>query len=189
MESTTTTQIEPPVRKKLFSNGVFGVMIFVYTEIMLFMGFISAYLVIRASNPLWAIPPDVRLPIYATGFNTLLLLISGFLLLMARRAENNEKYQKLVFASSVLGFFFVVLQGFEWISLIEAGLSMYTGIFGALFFMIIGFHAIHAFSGALLLAYTYTFKKVKNLEYLRAVQIYWFFVVGIWPILYYLVYF
>ena len=91
----------------------------------------------------------------------------------------------------MLGIGFVVLQGFEWMRLIAYGMSMTSGIFGACFFLLIGTHGLHAAAAAIAMGYLYLRLRRHQLrpEHVQAMQVFWYFVVGIWPVLYGLVYF
>ena len=69
-------------REPVVPNGVLGMAIFVVVEIMFFSGLISAYLISRASTlpVLWPPPNQPRLPVEATGANSVVLLASGVLI-------------------------------------------------------------------------------------------------------------
>jgi cytochrome c oxidase subunit III len=58
-------------------------------------------------------------------------------------------------------------------------------------FLLIGTHGLHAAAAALALIslYVQLRRGTLKLDHLRAMQIFWYFVVGIWPVLYGLVYF
>jgi heme/copper-type cytochrome/quinol oxidase subunit 3 len=60
----------------------------VFVEVMLFAGFISAFVIVRGATPpgLWPPPHQPRLPLATTAFNTALLLASGVLLYLSHRA-------------------------------------------------------------------------------------------------------
>ena len=184
----TLTTVSPARPRNIISSPVLGTTIFVFCEVMFFSGLISAFLIIKASNKFWAIPPGVTLPILATGFNTLLLFASGTLLHFSGRTKDPGKRTKLVLYSALTGAGFVAFQGYEWLGLLDAGLSLFTGIYGALFFLIVGTHALHALSGALLLLF-YCSKKQLPDNTIQALKIFWFLIVGIWPVIYYVVYF
>ena len=89
-----------------------------------------------------------------------------------------------------MGLVFVAIQGFEWSQLLAHGLTMTSGVFGACFFLLIGGHGLHAMVAVLVLFYTFMRLKrgLVTLDQLRSVQIFWYFIVGIWPFLYVLVY-
>ncbi|MDH5561108.1 MAG: cytochrome c oxidase subunit 3 [Deltaproteobacteria bacterium] len=182
--------------KPLLSNGVLGMILFVFTEVMFFAALISAYLIIRSNEAVWPPWGQPRLPVATTGFNTLVLFISGICLIMAYRSFSDPEKRKktLLFygASILLGGFFVLLQGYEWIGLIKFGLTLSSSLYGSLFYLIIGLHGIHAIGALIAMLVTYLRmsgdeSRVSKAE-LSTVQFFWFFVVAIWPILYVLLY-
>jgi heme/copper-type cytochrome/quinol oxidase subunit 3 len=173
---------------------VLGTLIFVITEVMFFAALISGYLVIRAGAGLrWVPPADVRLPVEATAINTLALLISGILMVLATRlfVGARAKARWAFIGAMVLGAAFVVLQGQEWLKLISAGMTMLSGVFAACFFLLIGTHGLHAFSAIIAMAYLLIRMRKGDLrlEHMKAMTVYWLFIVLIWPVLYRLVYF
>jgi heme/copper-type cytochrome/quinol oxidase subunit 3 len=186
-----------PLRPQLpaIPSVVLGMLIFVLTEVMFFCALISAYMVIRSHVfGTWAPPGELRLPVAATAFNSLVLLTSGFMMVQSVRriGQLNGKAsarQALLYAL-LLGAFFVVFQGYEWVHLISYGMSMTSGIFGATFFMLIGSHALHALVAVVAMAIV--LRKLSQgkvgADGLKAMAIFWLFVVGVWPVLYCLVY-
>ena len=183
-----------PVRREpVLPNGVLGMLIFVATEVMFFSGLISAF-VIGKSNAIggWPPPGQPRLPIEETALNTAALLASGVALYFANRAfkRGDAKTKRLLFISIALGGFFVVFQGAEWVALIGEGLTLTSGRLGGFFYLLVGTHALHVVAGFIILLYTY--RKLSHDELDRftfwPAQIFWYFVVGVWPILYWQVY-
>jgi heme/copper-type cytochrome/quinol oxidase subunit 3 len=177
-------------------NAVLGMLIFVACEVMFFLALFSAYFVSRSKvGSIWAPPGDLRLPVLATGFNTLVLLASGALMVAASRCYQNPTRRSQAYPlfsqALLLGAFFVCFQGYEWMNLLRFGMTIGSGLFAATFYLIIGSHAFHA-TGAIL-AMGWLLPKVKKqsvtVDGLKAMTIFWLFVVGIWPILYGLVYF
>jgi heme/copper-type cytochrome/quinol oxidase subunit 3 len=182
-------------RQPLLADSVFGMLIFVATEVMFFTALISAFVIIKAGADVWEPPAGVRLPVLATALNSAVLLASGVLLHYAAgffaHEGNTTRVQKLLSAATLLGEFFVLFQGYEWIGLIRYGMTMTSGVFGACFFLLIGMHGIHAAAAVVAMIWS-SVKLLKNelrRDHLRALQIFWYFVVGIWPVLYMLVYF
>jgi cytochrome c oxidase subunit 3 len=90
----------------------------------------------------------------------------------------------------LLGAFFVVFQGFEWVALIREGLTLTSSNLGAFFYLIVGMHALHAVAALGVLAYTWLLLQRGWLaqSQLAAAQVFWYFVVGLWPVLYAVVY-
>ena len=181
-------------REPALSNSVLGVIIFIMAEIMFFLGLISAFMISKANAVEWPPIGQPRLPIEATAFNTAVLLLSGVTMFFTGRVFEREgfgsKSKMLFLLTLALGTFFVVFQGVEWAHILSDGLTMRSGNYGAFFYLIIGAHAIHAIGS--LLAQGRLFWKFQNgtlrRQSFRAGQTFWYFVVGVWPVLYYLVY-
>ncbi len=182
--------------KPLVPNAVFGMIIFIFTEVMFFSALISAYLIIRSGLDEWPPWGQPRLPVTGTALNTCVLLLSAGSLYMSRRtllAGRLEKAVRLHAATVLLGLFFLVFQGYEWIQMLGFGLTMKSSVYGALFYLIISIHGLHVMGA--LLALTYSMKGLSNAQDVGLAaqgqvpcQILWYFVVGIWPVLYVLVY-
>ena len=188
----------PPQRARVVPNSIFAMMVLMFTEVMFFAALISAYLVIfsrQKSN--WAPPAGIKLPVQMTAFNTGVLLASGIALLLASKRTRIQVSR--VWLSAFLGGVFVVIQGAEWLRLIEFGMTIRSGTFSALFFLLVGTHVAHAIVGVAVvggLAYRLGNRteghprtgRDTELETLRAVQIFWGTIVCVWPVLYLLVY-
>ena len=176
----------------------FGIILFIVVEAMTFAGLISAFLSIKASLPEWPPLGQHRYPIEATAINTAILLASGVTLFLFRRSYREEdstsgKLTALLAATALLGALFVGLQGVEWARLIVDGVTMTSSSYGSIFYVIIGFHALHVVCGVLCLGVVtwmaVASKFPRRMASLEAVAVFWFFVVLLWPILYGLVYF
>ncbi len=193
-----TTLTNPVASRKFISDGVLGMIFLLTTEAMLFAGFISAYIVNHAGATMWPPADQPRLPIGITAINTIILLASGFLLFFfSKNFKSNQANGKnglgILMLSMLLGLTFVSIQGIEWVRLIGYGLTTSSSLYASFFYLIIGFHGLHVLVGLAILAYL--FNKVKNSKStedakntINACKLYWYFVVGIWPLLYYLVY-
>ncbi len=137
------------------------------------------------------------LPIEVTAVNTLILLVSAIaiqlVIVSIRKAERQGQAKLWLWITLLLGGLFVAIQGNEWVKLIESGLTAQSSLTGGFFYTIIGAHAFHVIVGLLVLITVIA--KLSRGRYnsesfsgLLAVRIYWVFVVGLWPILYILVY-
>lgn len=168
------------------------------TEAMFFAGLISAYIVNRSSAVVWLTYGQPRLPIEITAFNTVILISSAISIFIFSRKYVTNYYllkgsRKLLGITILLGGIFIAIQGSEWIKLINYGLTTTSSLYGAFFYLIIGAHAVHAIAGLLILIYLYfTLNSARPLNFLKdkitICSMYWYFVVGIWPLLYTLVY-
>lgn len=195
MTSATLNLSSAGRSKPAIPNAQLGMLLFVATELMYFMALISAYLVTKATSGIrWVPPADVTLPVAATGVNTMILLSSGVFFYLCGRAFDQRESTKVggYLASAILlGCCFVAIQGFEWSQLLARGMDLNSGIFAACFYLLIGSHAAHAFGAVFAMLFIYRrFKKgLLTRDQLQSMQIFWFFVVGVWPVLYGLVYF
>ncbi len=183
----------PPAAGPLLPSQVLGVLIFVLTEVMFFAGLVSAFSIAKASAVLgWPPPGQPRLPVLATAFNTGVLLLSGASLFVAGRAfarRRRSARAPFLFALA-LGAGFVFLQGAEWVALIGEGLTLTSSQHGAFFYLVVGAHALHAvFALAVMLAAWRRLQRgALSHEAFQALRVFWYFVVLLWPALYYLVY-
>jgi cytochrome c oxidase subunit 3 len=185
--------IPQPARAPVVDNAVMGTIIFIVTEVMLFGGLISALAIVRAGTlgP-WPPPDQPRLPIEATAFNSVVLLASGVVLFFAQRAfkQKPATARRPLAIAIGLGTFFVIFQGFEWVQLLHVGLTIASSTLGGFFYLIVGMHALHAVGA--LAALVVMWQRLSRLQLLpgpfQAAQVFWYFVVGMWPILYVQVY-
>lgn len=181
-----------PRRVPVGPNAVVGTLIFIVTELMLFVGFISAFTITRAAYNTWPPIGQPRLPAQETLLNTAALIASGVVLFFANRAfvRKSANTGRLLLSALLLGVFFVVFQGVEWARLLKDGLTMTSSNHGAFFYLIIGTHALHAVGAIIALGIVYWKFRRGQLEHATflATQAFWYFVVGVWPVLYLRVY-
>ena len=185
--------LNPLPKKNAVSNELLATMIFVITEVMFFMALISAYVVIRSSSGAWNPPANVQLPVMATALNTFALLSSGIMLHLARKAflaQDIESCKRNFKRSLFLGAFFVCFQGFEWVQLLQIGLTIESGLFAACFYLLVGCHGLHALLGIAILGYGLKMLNTFTMTApaFSAMQLFWSFIVGVWPVVYYIVY-
>jgi len=179
-------------RTPLVPNAVMGMLIFVFTEMMLFAGLLSAFSIVRAGAVVWPPPGQPRLPIQATAFNTGVLVASGVALFLAQRTffRDRAAARRPLLLAMLLGAFFVLFQGFEWVRLVAQGLTLTSSTLGSFFYLIVGLHALHAVAALAVLVYTWRRLERGWLaqDQLAAAQVFWYFVVGLWPVVYGVVY-
>ena len=178
------------------ADPTLGVLIFVGSEAMLFAGLLSAFLVSRASAPFWPPANQPRLPLAITGLNTGFLVLSGFTMwtvVRFLRRHDKKGAMRWMFATITLGALFLAIQSSEWAGLISFGLTMTSSLYGGMFYLIVGAHALHLVVAVAVLLFVAT--RVWRGRYevdfrgVVACSVYWSFVVILWPIIYALVYF
>ncbi len=192
--ATPLTAPRPAKPKPAIPSGVLGVLIFIFTEIMFFSGLISAHTIVKsqAAGQMWPPYGQPRLPVGETALNSLALLVSGVVLVFTWFAfkRDPERARIPLLLSIVLGSVFVGFQGVEWVALLSEGLTMQSSAYGGFFYLIVGSHAIHAVGAliALIWAYDRSSKGLLTSTQLGTVSAFWYFVVLVWPVLYWQVY-
>lgn len=177
-------------------RALVGLLIFLVTEAMFFAGLISALIALRGDAPVWPPAGQPRLPIEVTAVNTLILLFSGYAVYRAPSAIRRGALSagtRWLLVAGLCGAIFLGVQGSEWVKLLRHGLTLSSSLYGATFYTIIGCHGLHVLA-ALVVLLVVVSKAVRQ-EYsprthsgVELCRVYWLFVVGIWPVLYTLVY-
>lgn len=182
-----------PARAHFLEPAVLGVLVAMGSEVMFFSGMLSAYNIARARVPMsiWPPPDQPRLPVEATAVNSVFLLVSGLLVWLAVRAMSKQQNPlKLAIAGMVTGAVFVLGQGYEWTQLLGQGLNMQRSAHASFFYLIVGTHAAHVVVGLIGLGIVVAdlVKGTATMARLRAAQLFWTFVVLVWPVIYLMVY-
>jgi heme/copper-type cytochrome/quinol oxidase subunit 3 len=178
------------------TNAQIAMLVLIAAEVMFFAGLIGAFLVFRFSGRPWPPPFQPRLPVGITAVNTVFLLASSWTMLQAQRAlRRGERGMLLRYlgATGALGTLFLLIQGFEWVRLLSFGLTASSGVYASTFYTIIGTHAFHALCGVLwlLVVIVHASRGAYSPRRPGAVVpcgMYWHLVVGLWPVLFVLVY-
>ena len=196
--SSQTTIVESSLTEvtaaRRLPNSVLAMIIFIATEIMFFAALMSAHTIARATvlGGVWPPPGQPRLPVERTAVNTAILLLSGILLWIGNRRMSAEPARALRYVAGAIatGIAFVLLQGVEWVRLIREGLTMTSSNHGAFFYLIVGAHALHAVVAIIALTWAYMLMRRGTLipSTFTATQVFWYFVVILWPIIYLRVY-
>ena len=131
-------------------------------------------------------------------WNTLILLTSSFTVHFAHTALKNDdrvKFNKFLGATVALGAIFVLLQAWEYYEAYHhLGLTLSSGIYGATFFMLTGFHGLHVTMGTFMLLVMLLRSRLKQHFHhhdafgFEAASWYWHFVDVVWLGLFIFVY-
>ncbi len=185
------------VRRAFLEYGTVSMLIFLIFDAMILAGMVGAFVLTRAAaGGAW--PPNGQpwFPVAEMAINTAALLISGGLVYLAARAweKREARVRPLLLAAIALGTCFVFFQGVLWIGLIRQGLSLGSSPHGSLFTLIVVTHGAHALGALIFLGVAW--RRLKPLpddgeprgslssSTFTAVRILWYFVVGVWPVLY-----
>jgi cytochrome c oxidase subunit 3 len=160
----------------------FGLLVFLGTISMLFIGFTSAYILRRSSGdwrPLEA-PPVL-------WWNTTALALSSAALEWARRrlrAWDLRGAQAWVVVTGLLGVVFVAGQVLGWRQLAERGVFLSSNPHSSFFYVLTGIHALHLVGGiGWFTAVLLRFRRMAitpGEDGLRLFATYWHFLGGLW---------
>ncbi len=187
---------EPSPRRPVMDSALLATLFLIGGEIMFFAGLVSAFWVLRVSASAWPPPLQPRLPVGVTGANTVVLLGSSVVILMAGRAlERGERStaERRLWTAAGLGATFLVVQGYEWLRLVSYGLTVGSSTYGSTFYTLVGAHAAHVVGALVWLTVSAVLLGrgrfvAGRTGALRACALYWHFVVALWPVLYVTVY-
>lgn len=173
-----------------------GMWVFLCSEVMFFSGLIGSYIVLRyGAAPSWPDPLEV-LNIPLTAFNTFLLICSSVTMVKAfaaAEAGNQKEIRLFLLATTLLGATFLGVQVYEYVALVGHDFTPQTGLFGATFYTMTGFHGFHVFLGVVCLAWATKRAYAghwgaDNTHGIEVLGLYWHFVDLVWIILFTIVY-
>ena len=184
MNSTVVRKPAQPARPRK-NFGLMGVGFFIVTESMFFIGLFLAWFYLRATTQSWP-PAGVHPPPIAPAiFNTLVVLMSAVAVWFGTRAIANSDGRGLVrgFAlAAALGVIFMAVQIAEFADL---ALLARASAYGSTFTVLLFFHVLRVFIGVSLMvvvlvrALMNQFSAQRRLM-VRATAMYWYFIVGVW---------
>ncbi|WP_218083094.1 cytochrome c oxidase subunit 3 [Anthocerotibacter panamensis] len=177
---------------------LFGFLLFLISEGMLFVGLFVAYLAFRAVATQWPPAGTPKLEFLIPAANTVILISSSFVIHRAEGAIKNGDVQgvrRWFGITALMGAVFLAGQAYEYFGLIfKEGLTLWSGLYGGTFYVLTGFHGFHVLVG-LLLMLGVMYRSFKEDHYtaekhfgVEAASVYWHFVDGVWVVLFLLLY-
>lgn len=175
-------------------HRMFGIVIFLIAESMIFLGLFGAFLIYKAMLPEWPPEGTPELELLLPGINTIILVSSSFVMHKGQAAikNNDNAGLQLWFAiTAVMGALFLAGQLYEYN---HTGFGLTTNLFTSCFYVLTGFHGLHVTFGLLLiLAVLWRAKKEGHYSSekhfgVEAAELYWHFVDVVWIVLFVLVY-
>ena len=175
-----------------FNNATLGIWLFLSSEIMLFGGLFSAYVLLRTGAAHWPLGQSI-LNIPIATLNTVLLVLSSIAVVFAWAAIKSGDFKKFksLWALSILGgLCFLGLKTFEYQMKFHHGLYPSSSTFLAIYFTLTGLHALHIIGGLIVNTYLlFPGSKMHQEDphrYAHRIEIagiYWHFVDLLWIIL------
>lgn len=174
-------------------NKMFGFIVFLLSESVIFLSFFAGYIVYKTTTPDW-LPPGVSgLEIKDPAINTVVLVASSFVIYLAERAllrHNLNQFRLFLLTTMAMGTYFLVGQAIEWHNL---AFGFTSGVFGGTFYLLTGFHGLHVLTGIILQTIIFARSFIPG-NYdsshfgVNATSLFWHFVDVIWIILFVLIY-
>jgi len=187
-ETTTAHHEEHP------DHRIFGLIVFLVAEGMIFLGLFGAYIAFRATLPSWPPEGTPELELLLPGVNTIILISSSFVIHNADTAIKKNDVSGMrtwLGITAAMGAIFLAGQVYEYTHL-EFGLT--TNLFASAFYVLTGFHGLHVCIGVLAIVavlwrsrVTGHYDKEKHFG-VEAAEIYWHFVDVVWIFLFGLLY-
>jgi len=168
------------------------------THVVLWPNFKAAWPMTMNPNPSLFVAPRSVMEVWGIpAINTLILLTSGVTITIAHWSLLLERRKTMLIsqlATILLGISFLLLQAHEYtIAWFEKGLTLGSGIYGATFFMLTGFHGLHVTIGTIGLCVIlyrmlrHDFSPHNHFAF-EAIAWYWHFVDVVWLLLFIFVY-
>ncbi|TAE61297.1 MAG: heme-copper oxidase subunit III [Nostocales cyanobacterium] len=174
-------------------NKMFGFIVFLLSESVIFLSFFAGYIVYKITSPNW-LPEGVEgLEVLAPTINTIVLVSSSFVIYFAEKKlekKNLAGFRIFLLATMLMGSYFLYGQYLEW-SELEFGFT--SGTYGGMFYLLTGFHGLHVLTGILLqliiLIRSFLPGNYDNGHFgVNSTSLFWHFVDVIWIILFILIY-
>jgi cytochrome c oxidase subunit 3 len=196
--ATKTTPRSPASRPNLVSVGT---IVWLSSELMFFAALFAMYFTIRSIDKGEGLPwPGADLNLTLGSINTTVLLLSSVTCQLGVFAVERGQIRRTgsiwdvprwglrewYVLSFLMGLYFVLGQGYEYLSLIRDGLTLSSSGYGSVFYIPTGFHGLHVTGGLIaflfLLGRTYAAKRFTQEQQVSAIVVsyYWHFVDVVW---------
>jgi heme/copper-type cytochrome/quinol oxidase subunit 3 len=187
----------PPTSTGLNSRKVL-MWLFLTSDCMFFGTLIATYMTSRNRSITMETPPypNEIFDIPYTSVSAFVLLMSSLTMVLALSAIHRADHRGLrvwLAATALLGSIFVGGQFFEFTAFAHEGLTLYSNIFGASFFVLTGFHGAHVTLGIIWLLTLFVLSLRGGLPTEKSLDVeiaglYWHFVDIVWIVIFTLVY-
>jgi cytochrome c oxidase subunit 3 len=196
-----TTEVVPRPTASRPNLVSVGTIIWLSSELMFFAALFAMYFTIRSVDKGLGQPwPQATLDLTLASINTTVLLLSSVTCQLGVFAVERGQIRRTgsVFnvarwglrewyvLTFVMGLYFVLGQGYEYLALIRDGVTLQSSNYGSVFFLTTGFHGLHVTGGLFafifLLGRTYAAKRFTHEQQTSAIVVsyYWHFVDVVW---------
>ncbi len=179
------------------TNVKLGIWLFLASEVMLFGGLFSTYILLRINAVEWPQGSDV-LSVPIGAFNTVVLISSSVTMVLsyaALKLDDLAGFKKYIGLTIGLSLLFLCVKGFEYYEHLAFGEVPATSTFLAIYFTLTGLHGLHIIGGVVVNGYflgpgsaMWKTNKQQFINRIEASGLYWHFVDLVWiflfPVLY-----
>lgn len=174
-------------------NAKYGIWLFLASEMMLFGGLFSSYILLRIGSAQWPVQSQIlSLPLGTA--NTVILLTSSMTMLIALdalRSDNFAKFHQFLGVTILLALAFLGVKGLEYYEHWQHHEYASKSVFLALYYLLTGVHAAHVIGGIIVNTYfwgpgrrMYAAQPRRFIHRIETAGIYWNFVDVMWILIF-----
>ena len=174
-------------------NAKLGIWLFLASEVMLFGGLFSAYILLRTGDPLFMINQH-HLSVPMAALNTAILITSSVTMVMtwvSLKLDDLKKYKMYMMITLLCSFAFLIVKYFEYSSKFEHHLYPSVDNFLGTYFTLTGLHGLHILGGMAVMIYLvgpgikmWDTNKERYTNRAEVIGLYWHFVDLVWIFLF-----
>ena len=179
------------------NNVKLGIWLFLASEVMLFGGLFSTYILLRINAVDWPFGAEIlNVPIGA--FNTVVLITSSVTMVLcyaSLKLDDLAAYKKYMGATVVLSLLFLAVKTYEYADKFSHGDIPAASSFLAIYFTMTGLHALHIVGGVIVNSYflgpgtaLWKVNREQFMNRIEAAGLYWHFVDLVWILLFPILY-
>ena len=179
------------------TNVKLGIWLFLASEVMLFGGLFSTYILLRINAVEWPFGADI-LSVPIGAFNTVVLILSSVTMVLcyaALKLGDLGGYKRYMGLTVGLALLFLVVKTYEYADKFSHGDFPAVSTYLAIYFTMTGLHALHIVGGVIVNTYflfpgskMWETNKAQFINRIEAAGLYWHFVDLVWiflfPVLY-----
>jgi len=173
------------------TSGKLGTWMVIASEIIIFGGLVTCYLLFRTGSPHWA-QFAAHTNTWAGALNTLVLLTSSLFIVLAHAAVEHKDYDmayKFIWRTVGCGLIFICVKIYEYSSEFSHNIWPTTEVFWSFYFAATGLHAAHVVGGMVIMTIIAAdLKKGLQPQRVEFIGLYWHFVDLVWIFLFPLLY-
>ena len=188
--------LPPPAPTRTgISHAKLGTWTFLASEVMLFGGLLSAFVILRSGSSHFWVPPRSMMGVPLATLNTFVLISSSVSMVLALAGIQEgsiEKFKRYMLCTIGGGCIFLVIKAYEYNHKWHEGITISSNLFGSFYYTLTGLHMIHVIGGIILLIGIYyqgaSGYYAKNHDRVEAAGLYWHFVDLVWVLLFPILY-